>query len=86
MRLAPFAFDETFPFEFLVESLSSSLNAWQKCRNASTAQAFKILHVYHKLFRSKPMRKALNAFANWMVKSGEASSKCYYNNKRAYYI
>jgi hypothetical protein len=35
---------------------------------------------------NKPMRKVLNAFANWMVKSGEASSKCYYKNKRAYYI
>ena len=32
------------------------------------------------------MRKVLNAFANWMVTAGEASSKCYYNNKRAYYI
>ena len=32
------------------------------------------------------MRKAFNAFANWMVKLSEASSKCYYNNKRAYYI
>ena len=32
------------------------------------------------------MSKVLNAFTNWMVKSGEASSKCYYNNKRAYYI
>jgi len=25
-------------------------------------------------------------FTNWMVKSGDASSKCYYKNKRAYYI
>jgi len=32
------------------------------------------------------MRKVLNAFTKWMVKSGEASSKYYYNNKRAYYI
>ena len=27
-----------------------------------------------------------NSSAIWMIKSGEASSKYYYNNKRAYYI
>jgi len=32
------------------------------------------------------MKTVLKAFTTWMVKSGEASSKCYYNNKRAYYI
>jgi len=32
------------------------------------------------------MNNIWNAFANWMVKSGDASSKCYYNNRRAYYI
>lgn len=32
------------------------------------------------------MKKVLNAFTNWMIKSGEASSMCYYKNKRAYYI
>jgi hypothetical protein len=39
-----------------------------------------------KIIRSKKMKNVWNAFSTWMVKSGEASSKCYYNNKRAYYI
>jgi len=31
------------------------------------------------------MKNMWTALTNWMVKSGNASSKCYYKNKRAYY-